>query len=291
VVLAFVFGQSGMVTATPVAAQGIARPVPVQGTAEAVPVPARSTPTETRVTPTYAIRGVYGNDASSTGFSRIQTTGFDVVNTGAYPSDLATLQSSGMKGLVWLGGYSNDTCQFYEDDSWVRSHVRAIAGSAAIAAYYVADEPNSVSCPTAPSQIKARSHLVKRLDPTKPSFIVISENDGQTEYPYAKFAGKADIMGVDIYPCNHVDPACTFQDIPAAVAALTKAGVSDYWGILQAFGDHYYRMPTATEIGRQFDLWSQSSMTGYLYYTWSDEPVSIAGHRDVIAELKLLNGR
>jgi len=263
VVLSFVVGQSGMVTATPVAAQGA----------------------------TYAIRGVYGNDTSSTGFRRIQANGFDVVNTGAYAEDLATLQSHGMEGLVWLGGYSNDSCRFYEDNSWVRSHVPAIAGSPAIAAYYLADEPNSVSCPNAPDQIKARSDLVKSLDPSKPSFIVISENDGQTQYPYAKFAGKADIMGVDIYPCNKVDPSCTFHDITAAVAALARAGISDYWGILQAFGDSYYRMPTTTEIRRQYKLWSQSSMTGYFFYTWSDEPVSIGGHSDVIATLKSLNRR
>src|SRR3954468_619988 len=76
----------------------------------------------------YAVRGVYDKDLSPTGFDDEAAIGFNFIDSGPYESELARLARRGLKGFVWLGGYSNTTCSFNKSDRWVRSHVRAIGG-------------------------------------------------------------------------------------------------------------------------------------------------------------------
>ena len=221
------------------------------------------------VSSTVAIRGVYGRDASANGLNTIKGTGFNTVTVQPYRTELDKLHAVGMMGLVWLWGYDDDTCSFSASDTKIREYVAAIAGHPAIAAYQVDDEPNSArtdGCPNVAAQIKARTQLLHSIDPSKPTYVVISTWDGVEKYPYQYFAGTTDIMGIDVYPFAITGDHLSM--ITSAIAEADKDGVTRYWAILQDFDDGYYRQPTAEEVQQQFDRWLPSRMEGYFVYHW-----------------------
>ena len=235
------------------------------------------------------VRGTYGRDTSASGVTDMRTTGFNAVTVQPWRDHLDQLSAQGLRGLVWLFGYNNETCAFDRDDSWVREIVGALAGHPAILAYNVADEPNAYQCPTAPAQVKARSALVKELDPSKPTYTVVAAWDGREGFPYQHFAGATDIMGLDVYPCAHALPACKYEDIDRAIAEADTDGVARYWAIIQDFGDAWYRQPLATELQAQFDRWAVSRMEGYFVYSW--EVGNIGSKPDHLAVLAANNAR
>ena len=79
----------------------------------------------------YAYRGMYDRDLSRTGFDDQAAIGFNLIDSGPARYQMRPLAAHGLKGLIWLGGYDNETCTFRENDDWVRSHVRAVRGSGA----------------------------------------------------------------------------------------------------------------------------------------------------------------
>jgi hypothetical protein len=191
--------------------------------------------------------------------------------TDAYVEFLDPLAARGLRGVVWLGGWSNDTCSWEFDDARVRSLVTPIAGHPAILAYYLGDEPYYSWCPGGPAAYAARSALVHSLDPGRPTFTVIASYDpGNDEsYPYGHWVGAVDILGLDIYPCNFVAQACDFADIDGAIAAAASAGIPAYWAVMQDFQDAYYRLPTPQELATEFDRWNASRMAGYFVFSWN----------------------
>jgi len=229
--------------------------------------------------------GAYGRDSSSTGTSTLTSLGFNTVTTGPFRAELDKLQAQGMKAVIWLGAYGRGSaapCQFERDDNWIRSVVPAIAGHPAIAAYQVTDEPNYHECPNSPQQMKARSDLIKSLDPSASTYLVVSTWDGVEGYPYQYFAGTTDIMGLDVYPCTR-DYGCRFDKIDDAITQAAKDGVTRYWAVMQGFEDSWYRMPTAAELGTQFKRWSASGMEGYFLYHWNYGGLDQSGeHKDVL---------
>ena len=215
------------------------------------------------------VRGVYGHNGSESRATKIVSTGFNTVTSQPWLEDLDQLSTQGLQGLVWLFGYENETCSFARGNRWVRRTVRPIAGHPAIVAYNIADEPNAYECPTAPAQVKARSALVKELDPSKPTYAVVAAWDGKEGFPYQHFAGATDIMGLDVYPCARSLRTCKYEDIDRAIAEAESDGVPRYWAILQDFGDGWYRQPSAAELQTQFDHWARSRMEGYFVYSWA----------------------
>jgi len=232
-----------------------------------------------------SVRGCYGKDSSPSGFDHIVQTGFGVIDRAAYPADLEALPS-GVKGLVWLGGYDNDHCVWEHSNQWIRSRVRAIAQHPVIVAYYLADEPHVWDCPSAPAQLKKRSTLVKSLDPLHPTFAVIRPHSPGN--PYAPYVGTVDILGVDVYPCSHRH-GCVMSKIDDAVSLAEQAGVRRYWGILQAFGDSWYRMPTADELHEQFGRWRRTRMEGYLVFSWAWRADGLENHPELREALEAEN--
>jgi len=218
---------------------------------------ARSTP--------YPLRGIYSRDSSPTGFDDEAKLGFNMIDTAPQPAELRALQARGLHGFVWLGGYSNTTCQFNESDTWVRTHVRAIAGSRAIAGYFIDDEPDAALCPSAPTQVKSRSALVKSIDPGPPTFISSYQVD-----QFARFAHTTDIMALDHYPCTH-SHGCDFSVIDQEAAEADRLGIR-YWGVVQAHGDDWYRVPTPAELHQEFEHWRATRMEGYLVFAWRWPP-------------------
>jgi hypothetical protein len=230
------------------------------------PTPAQGAPKVKR----YAVRGIYDRD-----LGRQPTLGFNFIDTGPGRDQVRAIAARGLRPFVWLGGYSNTNCEFNEGDDWIRSHVRAIAGTRRrgrgtrrrarrvpiVGAYFIDDEPDAVDCPTAPAQIRARSRLVKSIDPRPPTFIVSNH-----EEQFASLAGTVDVLGLDHYPCS-IRHGCVYSKIDKQAAVADRLGVR-YWGVIQAFGDDWYKMPTPQELHRQFVHWRATNMEGYLVYAW-----------------------
>lgn len=234
------------------------------------------------------VRGAYGGPSSD-----IQAAGFNTVNAGASRSTLDSLQAIGLKAVIWLGNYSNSSCTFSKSDATLISDVQAIAGHPAIAAWQISDEPKATSCPGAAQQHRDRTALIHQYD-ARPTYTVISTWDGDDAYPYEKFAGATDIMGLDVYTCRYNSTTCSFSMIDTAIANADADGVPRYWAVIQAFGDDYYRMPTATELGEITRRWSVSRMEGYFAYHWSQQASWmvdwLAGHPDAVDVMRAFNG-
>ena len=237
----------------------------------------------------YPVRGVFDRDLSATGFDDEAAIGFNSIDSSPNADQMNALAGRGLKGFIWLGGYSNTTCSFNEDDDWVRSHVAAVASSPAVGAYFIDDEPNPTTCPGAPAQMKARSDLVKSIDPGPPTFLVYNHPDR-----LKLFAGKVDVLGLNNYPCSVAD-GCEYDKIEAQAAEAERLAVR-YWGVIQAYGGSSgYKVPTPEEVHQQFVHWRATRMEGYLVFAWrypKDQPsVWVANNPAVQAQLAVENAR
>jgi len=205
----------------------------------------------------YPVRGIYDKDLSATGFDDEAAAGFNFIDSSPDREELDRLAARKLKGFIWLGGYSNARCRFNESDDWVRSHVKAVAGRAAVVAYYIDDEPDAAKCPSAPAQMKARSDLVKSIDSGPPTLLVAYRQ-------LRLFAGKTDVVGLDHYPCS-IEHGCDYARIDAQAAEADRLGVR-YWGVIQAHGDSYYKVPTPEQLHQEFVHWRSTRMEGYLVF-------------------------
>jgi hypothetical protein len=248
----------------------------------------RERPGASADSPQYAIRGVFERDSSSTGFDHQAAIGFNVIDSGPYRDELDQLAARGLRGFIWLGGYSNTRCRFREGDAWVHSHVRTIRRHPAVAGYLIDDEPDAAKCPKAPSQIKARAKLVRSIDGRRrrPTFIVIYQNE-----QLKRFAGTVDVLALDKYPCSHKF-GCDYSKIDRMAAKADRLGVR-YWGVIQAHGDEWYRLPTPEELHQEFVHWRATNMEGYLVFSWAwppDDPTLwLANHPELQQQLALEN--
>ena len=218
--------------------------------------------------PALFTRGVYGKDASVSGYREMAATGFNTVMTGPYPELLGNVAAEGMKAVVWLGNFINaPRCAFEKDDNTVTGLLKVIAGNQVIAAYYLGDEPHVTECPQAPALFKQRTALLHALDPGSQTFTVIQASENGVSHDYAPWGGAVDIIGFDVYPCVRSSSMCNFNAIDAAIAAIKAAGIRRYWAIVQDFQDCYYRLPTPAEMAAQFDRWATSNMAGYFVFS------------------------
>jgi hypothetical protein len=235
----------------------------------------------------YSVRGIYGSGASSSNLRGVVRLGFNLIDSGPYRDEMQRLAARGVKGFVWLGGYSNERCRFRKSNRWVRTHVAAIAGHPGVGAYFIDDEPDAARCPSAPRQMRARSRLVKSLDPRPVTFIVTYHVE-----QLRRFAGTVDVIGLDHYPCTRKG-GCDFSRIDRQAAEADRLGIR-YWGVIQAHGDDWYRLPTAQELHRQFVHWRATAMEGYLVFSWNwpdGEPsLWLANHAELMRQLAIENG-
>jgi hypothetical protein len=218
----------------------------------------------------YPFRGIYDRD-----IGRQAALGFNLIDTGPGKDQVRAIAARGLKPFVWLGGYSHTGCAFNYSDDYVRSRVRAIAGprrrgrrperhqrrKPLVGAYLIDDEPDAAECPTAPAQMKARSRLVKSIDPRPPTLIVTNKIE-----QLKLFAGTVDIIGLDHYPCS-IEHGCDYSKIDRQAAKADRLGIR-YWGVVQAAGSDWYKVPTPAELHQQFVHWRATNMEGYLVFAW-----------------------
>jgi len=242
----------------------------------------------------YSIRGIYDRDLSSTGFGDLKSLGFNYIDSGP-GDDFGALAAANLKGFVWLGGYDNSSCQFNDSDATVSSQVSNLVDAAGVGAYFIGDEPDPFACPTAYAQFKARSELVKSIDPAKPTLIVVDSNSGQqTLQQIPEWKGTADVIGLDAYPC-YPDLPCDYQWIDTVAQTADDAGL-DYWGVVQSFGDasEGFRLPTPDELHQQFIHWRATKMKGYLVFAWrwprDQSSLWLANHPELQSQLAVENG-
>jgi hypothetical protein len=208
------------------------------------------------------VRGIYASWPYVSEYPTIAGLGFNAVAVGAYRDRLDDLQSLGLKGLVWLGGYDNTTCTFVYSDGDVRTHIAAINGHSAILAYEIDNEPHADTCPTAPQQIKQRVALVRSLvGPNIILYLTLSKN-------FQAFAHTGvDLIRISAYPCSYTS-GCVMQKIVAKVGAARAAGFTRIWGGTQTAGDGYYRPPTPAELALIQQTWRDQGAEGYVAWAW-----------------------
>ena len=233
--------------------------------AAGVVVPASATPSgavAARAAGAPMVRGIYASWPYASESPTIAGLGFNAVSVGAFRDRLDYLQSLGLKGLVWLGGYDNTTCTFVYSDDEVRSHIAAINGDPAILAYEIDNEPHADACPTAPRQIRQRVALVRSLvGPNIILYITLSKN-------FAAFADSGvDLIRISAYPCSWAH-GCVMQKIVTKVTEARAAGFTRIWGGTQTAGDSYYRPPTPAELALIQQTWRDQGAEGYVAWAW-----------------------
>jgi hypothetical protein len=215
--------------------------------------------------------------AESVGFTTLDAT----------PSELAQLPP-GARVLVWLGGYDNSSCTWTTSDSQLRASFdqHGLASDARVAGYFLADEPNTDHhCPGAPGQLRARTALVRSLDPNTRHYALANIDDPDQ---FAAFQGTVDVLATDPYPCR-VGAACDWAQIPSYIARLRAAGVTRYMGFLQAFSGQSWRWPTPTELIHMVDQWRASDWCGAITFSWSYQGQALSDHPQLLKVLAAFN--
>jgi hypothetical protein len=238
------------------------------------------------------VRGIYGTDSSATGYDLTAAHGFNTVEVGPYREALDDVQRRGLRAYVWMGSWSNDSCSWERDDGWVTGRARELAGHPALLFYYLGDEPLYSACPGGPAAYRQRTALIHRIDPGHDTFTAIQAwDEGAGEaLPYQHWVGTVDILGLVIYPCAHpYTPVCNWGEIDQAIAKADRIPIPRYYGLIQAFQDSYYRLPTAGEIHEQFRRWRQSRMEGYLVFNWNYGGTSLESYPDRLRQLRAEN--
>jgi hypothetical protein len=166
------------------------------------------------------VRGVYGRDSSRSGLGKIDRLGFNAVTVQPTRRDLRALKRTGLKGVVWLFGYDDESCRFEKSRGWVKRRILLIRGSSLVLAYQLADEPNYArvnGCPRVSTQIRKRSRFIHSLDPATPTFVTLSTWDGEQAFSYEHFERSANILGLVVYPCARKSVRCKLADIRRAI--------------------------------------------------------------------------
>jgi hypothetical protein len=149
----------------------------------------------------------------------------------------------------------------------VKNFIEANKNSKSILAWYIADEPD-LSGGT-PSQIEKVNALIKNMDQSHPTAIVIHRTDRFKEYRDA-----SDVLIIDRYPV----PRWPLSRVAEAVnwAVSQKGSSGPVWAVLQAFGYQNRKLkgwgarePTYDEMKAMTFLSIIHGAKGIFYYTFT----------------------
>jgi hypothetical protein len=248
-----------------------------------------ATPSTGRRPAAPSFRYIYNSGSAA---RAVVANGWNLVDVGSRSS--ADELPTGAKGLVWVGDYDNDSCSWEMSEASLKEEVGAAVRDPKVFGWFFSDEPNPYACPKAPTQHKARSHLIHSLDPGSRTVIVLDSNgfkgratpDALAQLPLWK--GAADYVGLDPYPC-YQRSSCDFSWIDKTIAAANAAGLN-YWGVVQAFDDSSWRWPSAAELSHMLGQWAASRETGYMTFAWTWHGNSLSNKPDLLDLLRRFNG-
>ena len=209
------------------------------------------------------VRGIYASWPYASEYPTIAGFGFNAVSVEPWRDRLDDLQSLGLRGLIWLGGYDNSTCTFVRSDAWVTERVLDIRAHPAVLAYEIDNEPHDYQCPTAPQQIKDRVSLVRSLVAPYNAILYIT----LSKHFWAFSGVGVDLIRISAYPCSY-QYGCMMEKIDAKVQTARLAGFQRIWGGSQTGGDSYYRPPTPAELAQIQQAWRDAGAEGYVAWAW-----------------------
>jgi hypothetical protein len=282
------------------------------GNESAKSAPLSATPQAASGGTPYPLRGIYSRETDNT-FDRETALGFNLIDSD--PSDLADVNGTSEKAMVWVGSYDHASCQFEVSDSQLKSWVSAHVGDKRIAVWYLSNEPvfgGDARCPDVYAQHKTRSDLIHSIDPNAKTLVVIDGNSGRAGglAPYTldeipKWKGTTDIVGINAYICRQGEP-CEYGWIDKIGAAAKAAGLN-FWGQIQAFGEPpgqgfdmctdsacgKPRLPSPDELHQEFNHWRATDMSAYLVFEWrwpsADSSLWLANHPELQSQLATEN--
>ncbi len=228
-------------------------------------------------------RFLYNSDSDA---ATVASYGWNLIDVGSKWA--ADQLPAGAKGLVWVGDYDNTTCAWQVSDSSLTSTVNSMIGDAKVVGYFFSDEPDPYACPNAPSQHKARSDLIHKLDATKLTVMVMDANSGQQSLSQIPlWVGAANYVGLDPYPCYQGKP-CNYSWIDSIINAADQAGLS-YWGVAQAFSDSTWRWPTPDEESHMLSQWAASHESGLMTFAWTWAGSTLSSQPGLLSVLQSFN--
>lgn len=229
----------------------------------------------------------------SSDYATMAAAGFSVTTDGNDNSVLERLGSSGLNGLVWLGGWNNAGCSWEYSDSKVIGIVDAVKGNPRVLAYQVGDEPDAKACPRAPDAYAARTTLVHQRDSVGLTLTILNQLNEISSKPVSTaptpFKGAVDIPAFDVYPCFEGQRRCDFAMIDRAVSAIKSMKLPRWWAVIQDFQYGQWRWPTRSELDGQFRAWAGSGMSGYLVFAWDYMGSRITSQPGHVAQLRSNN--
>lgn len=253
----------------PPASSPVAAPASPTATAGAAPAPSAAEPTD--LLPSYIVNS---HDVAAA------DRGFNVLDVS--PGSLDELPA-GTRAMVWLGDL-RDGCSWDMGDDEVSAFVEAHRGDPRIFAYFIADEPDDVSCTEAAATVRARTDLIHGIDPAARTYAIITEPP-----TFAQFSAAVDIPAIDPYPCRQ-GAACDLGQIASYVDTL-KAGLGDkpWFAVIQAFSSPPWRWPTATEGRDLITAWCAAEPSGFTTFAWDYDGNSLSSQPELLAEIEKLN--
>lgn len=217
-----------------------------------------------------------GNAASTTA-----SYGWNLADVGGKSE--ADALPTGMKGLVWVGDYDNSTCGWQVSDASLTATVQKMVGDPHVFGFFFSDEAYAETCPNAPAQHAARNALIKSIDPSATTVILLNANGSthRSVWPLWSTPTDADYIAINPYPCLQ-GLACDWSLVTKSIQAADAAGFR-YWFAVQSFADFEYRFPTASELQYLLGLMTQSHAEGMMTFAWTYAGFCLCDHPDLLS--------
>src|SRR5438445_9397290 len=261
-------------------------------TPTALPSPSPSTspgPSPSPVpAPSAGTRGIFRY--TSTDYAAMHAAGFNASTDGGVQDGAAAQAANGIKGMVWVPAYDNNTCAQTLSNAAVAAMVQAnVSAGYSGLRYEIGDEPTAFAC-NAAAVSASITQAVHGADPTAKTWV--ADDQFQVGNPVRNgvtMKGTVDILAFDVYPCE--SGPCDYSAIDSAVQQIHAAGLTNWEFIIQDFSASPWRWPTPTELQAQFDHWKNQGAIGYWVYAWDYLGAQMINQPGNIAAVQSINSQ
>jgi len=238
--------------------------------------------------PSAGTRGIFRY--TSTDYAAMHAAGFNASTDGGVQDGAATQAANGIKGMVWVPAYDNNTCVQTLSNAAVAAMVQAnVSAGYSGLRYEIGDEPTAFGC-NAAAVYASITQAVHGADPTAKTWV--ADDQFQVGNPVRNavtMKGTVDILAFDVYPCE--SGPCDYSAIDSAVQQIHAAGVTNWEFIIQDFSASPWRWPTPTEIQAQFDHWKNQGAIGYWVYAWDYLGAQMINQPGNVAAVQSINSQ